>query len=122
MGTFSQVANAMYPFFLAGPDADIPHAHNLFLQVAVDLGLPGLVAWLASLLLVILASWQVYRQGWTVGQSARLPYLAGLGAVIVWAVWGVVMAAGSSVAQSRSAEKVEDGKVAGWYKNAAFRA
>ena len=35
MGTFRQVANAMYPFFLAGPDADIPHAHNLFLQVAV---------------------------------------------------------------------------------------
>jgi len=49
MGTFKQVANAMYPFFLAGPDADVPHAHNLFLQVGVDLGLPGLIAYLALL-------------------------------------------------------------------------
>jgi len=124
MGTFSQVANAMYPFFLAGPDADIPHAHNLFLQVAVDLGLPGLVAWLALFLLACAAAWRVYRQGWAVGQSARLPYLAGLGAgllagqvalavhglldavtwgtrpaVIVWALWGTAMAAYGLTAQ-----------------------
>ena len=51
MGTFRQVANLLYPFFLAGPDANIPHAHNLLLQVAVDQGLPGLIMWLAVLLL-----------------------------------------------------------------------
>lgn len=114
MGTFKQVANAMYPFFLAGPDADVPHAHNLFLQVGVDLGLPGLIAWLALFLLVCWSAWRVYR--W--GQSGRLPYMAGLGAgllgaqvalavhglfdaatwgtrpaVIVWALWGVALAA-----------------------------
>jgi putative inorganic carbon (HCO3(-)) transporter len=50
MGAFEQVANALYPFFLAGRDADIPHAHNLFLQVGVDLGIPGLIAYLALLL------------------------------------------------------------------------
>jgi putative inorganic carbon (HCO3(-)) transporter len=53
MGTFSDVANALYPFFLAGPDADVPHAHNLFLQVAVDLGYPGLIAFVSILLLSI---------------------------------------------------------------------
>ncbi|MHB0856556.1 MAG: O-antigen ligase family protein [Anaerolineae bacterium] len=31
-------------------DAGLPHAHNAFLQVAFDLGLPGLVAYLALLL------------------------------------------------------------------------
>ena len=36
-GTFESVANVLYPFFLAGPDAKIPHAHNLLLQVAVIL-------------------------------------------------------------------------------------
>ncbi len=111
MGTFQQVANLLYPFFLAGPDAEIPHAHNIFLQVAVDLGLPGLVAWLAIFLLVGWSAWRVYRRG----QSG---YMAGLGAglvasqvalvmhgltdavtwgtrpaVIVWAVWGLAMAA-----------------------------
>jgi putative inorganic carbon (HCO3(-)) transporter len=114
MGTFRQVANVLYPFFLAGPDAEIPHAHNLFLQVAVDLGLPGLVAWLAVLLLVMVAAWQTYRRGRTCGDH----WLAGLGAgllcsqvalvvhgltdavtwgtrpaIIVWAVWGLAMAA-----------------------------
>lgn len=75
MGTFKQVANAMYPFFLAGPDAEIPHAHNLLLQVGVDLGLPGLVAWLALSLLVCWSAWRVYRQGWHVGQFGKLPYI-----------------------------------------------
>jgi putative inorganic carbon (HCO3(-)) transporter len=117
MGTFKQVANAMYPFFLAGPDAKVPHAHNLFLQVGVDLGLPGLVAWLAIFLLVCWSAWRVYRRGWAVGQVGTLPHLAGLGAgllgaqvalavhgltdavtwgtrpaVVVWAMWGLAMA------------------------------
>ena len=63
MGAFRQVANLLYPFFLAGPDAEIPHAHNIFLQVGVDLGLPGLVAWLALLILVCVCAWLVYRRG-----------------------------------------------------------
>ena len=114
MGTFKQVANALYPFFLAGPDADIPHAHDLFLQVAVDLGLPGLIAWSSVLLLVICLAWQVYHQGRRSGDR----WLAGLGAglfcgqvalivhgltdavtwgtkpaVVVWVVWGLAIAA-----------------------------
>jgi putative inorganic carbon (HCO3(-)) transporter len=50
-GTFQPVANVLYPFFLAGPNAEIPHAHNLLLQVAVDLGIPGLIAFVAILFL-----------------------------------------------------------------------
>jgi O-antigen ligase len=113
MGAFQQVANLLYPFFLAGPDAKIPHAHNLFLQVAVDLGLPGLVAWLALFLLVCVAAWQVYRHGRITGNR----WLMGLGAallasqvaltvhgltdattwgtrpaIIVWGLWGLAMA------------------------------
>ncbi len=132
MGTFKQVANAMYPFFLAGPDAEIPHAHNLFLQVGVDLGLPGLVAWLALFLLVCVAAWRVYRWGQaedkleegTAGKRhADRCIMAGLGAgllasqvallmhglldaatwgtrpaVLVWALWGLAMAARNRLA------------------------
>jgi putative inorganic carbon (HCO3(-)) transporter len=42
--TFPIVLDLFYPLFLIGPDSRMPHAHNLFLQVAVDMGMPGLVA------------------------------------------------------------------------------
>ena len=44
MGNFRRVNDLFYPLYIATPDA--PHAHNLFLQVAVDLGIPGFLAWL----------------------------------------------------------------------------
>ncbi|MEJ2734248.1 MAG: DUF4012 domain-containing protein [Anaerolineae bacterium] len=113
MGSFEQVTNLLYPLFIA-PGGSITHAHNLFLQVAVDLGLPGLVAWLSILILVVAVSWRVYHLGRVTGDS----WLAGLGAglicsqialavhgivnvsvwgeiraaPIVWAVWGLAMA------------------------------
>ena len=40
-GSFGPLADTLYPFFLAAPGTG-PHAHNLFLQVAVDLGILGL--------------------------------------------------------------------------------
>ncbi len=114
MGSFKPVANLLYPFFTLGPDADVPHAHNLALQVAVDLGLPGVIAWLALAGLVFAGAWQVYRRGrasgdgWLTGLGAGLLasqaalVLHGLTdavtwgtrpAVLVWAVWGLAMAA-----------------------------
>jgi putative inorganic carbon (HCO3(-)) transporter len=47
LGAFRKVVQLFYPLFLRSPDVDIAHAHNLFLQVALDLGLPGLIAYLA---------------------------------------------------------------------------
>ncbi len=66
LGTFRQVVRVLYPLFLIGPDFDIGHAHNVFLQVALDLGLPGLIAYLA---LVGTAGWFC----WRAAQSARSP-------------------------------------------------
>lgn len=47
LGLFSKIGSVMYPFFLASPEAPPTHSHHLILQVAVDLGLPGLVIWSA---------------------------------------------------------------------------
>jgi len=47
MNTFRKVMPVLYPAFLVEPDFDIAHAHNHLLQAALDLGLPGLVAYLA---------------------------------------------------------------------------
>jgi putative inorganic carbon (HCO3(-)) transporter len=47
MNTFRRVMPAMYPVFLTPPEIDVAHAHNHLLQVALDLGIPGLIAYLA---------------------------------------------------------------------------
>lgn len=57
MGSFTQVADAMYPFTSAAPGT-IFHAHNLFLQIGVDLGLMGLIAWLTILAIHLIQAWK----------------------------------------------------------------
>lgn len=46
MGTFREVMPVVYPIFNLG-DKDVAHAHNHLLQAGLDLGIPGLVAYLA---------------------------------------------------------------------------
>lgn len=46
MNAFRKVVWVLYPLFRIGPDFEIGHAHNEFLQVALDLGIPGLIAFL----------------------------------------------------------------------------
>ena len=48
LGGFEPLVALMYPLFL-NQVSTVSHAHNLFLQVAVDLGLPGLISYLAIL-------------------------------------------------------------------------
>jgi len=113
LGLFGDVADKMYPV-IQYPPGSIFHAHNLFLQVAVDLGIPGLIAWLAIGLLVLFAGWRVYRIGcyrndcWVVGLGVAIvcsqvalgvygigdaPYWGMIRTVpIIWAVWGLAMA------------------------------
>jgi putative inorganic carbon (HCO3(-)) transporter len=109
MGSFQQVTELLYPLIIT--PAGIPHAHNLFLQVAVDLGIPGLIAWLGILANVILACITLIR--------SREPYLRAAGAgllasnvalcvhgltdavtwgmvrtaPLVWALWGLALGA-----------------------------
>jgi len=52
IGSFPVVVDLLYPLFLIGPDARMPHAHNLYLQVAATTGFPGYVA-----LWMLLAGW-----------------------------------------------------------------
>jgi putative inorganic carbon (HCO3(-)) transporter len=62
LGTFDQILSSVYPLSaLYDPKANIHHAHNLFLQVGVDLGLPGLCAFVALLVISLRAAWQIWR-------------------------------------------------------------
>jgi hypothetical protein len=58
LNAFPLIHIHFYPGFLLGPE---PHAHNLFLQAGVDLGLPGLGALLWLLAAFYLTVIQAYR-------------------------------------------------------------
>jgi putative inorganic carbon (HCO3(-)) transporter len=56
LGTFNDVAELLYGFYAPNN----PGAHNLFLQAAVDLGVLGLISFVAILLLVVWVAFQAY--------------------------------------------------------------
>ena len=61
IGCFQPIVAHIYPLFLLA-QGTVSHAHNLYLQVAVDLGLPGLVAYLAILGLSFHLALRAYRR------------------------------------------------------------
>ena len=65
LGTFREVARLLYPLdpYSVPWSMDIAHAHNIFLQTALDLGIPGLVAYLALVGIALAACWQVAVKG-----------------------------------------------------------
>jgi putative inorganic carbon (HCO3(-)) transporter len=62
MNTFRKVVNVLYPLFLIPPDVDIASCHNQLLQTALDLGIPGLVAYVALLAVAITMGIQIWRR------------------------------------------------------------
>lgn len=54
LGTFRRVVLRLYPTPFT---MDFAHAHNIFFQVALDVGLPGLVAYVSTLILSLIAGW-----------------------------------------------------------------
>jgi putative inorganic carbon (HCO3(-)) transporter len=111
MGSFSHVVEVLYPLTLTQA-GKFGHAHNLYLQITTDLGLPGLVAWLSVWISLSAVSLNLYIRG----RSVEYPKLTALGAgmlgsqlglavhgildvvtwgmvrpaPIVWAIWGVI--------------------------------
>lgn len=61
IGTYNPIAHLLYPFFIAAPDEVVPHAHNQFLQVAVDLGIPGLIVYIGLLIAFGVCALRAYR-------------------------------------------------------------
>ncbi|MCZ7671669.1 MAG: O-antigen ligase family protein [Chloroflexi bacterium] len=57
MGAFNDVGMRLYPF----AENHNPGAHNVFLQVGVDLGIPGLIIYIAWLILALFMAWQTMK-------------------------------------------------------------
>ncbi|MBC7261743.1 MAG: O-antigen ligase family protein, partial [Chloroflexi bacterium] len=74
---FPVIQSNFYPGVMIGPE---PHAHQLFLQIAVDLGLPGLLAFLWLLASLSIAAVKTYQHCPNAPQRAIL--LGAIGGVV----------------------------------------
>lgn len=92
LGSFRRVIRRLYPLAI-DPGYNVVHPHNLFLHTAVDIGIPGLIVYLALVGLVLVLGWRAARH------NAQLrPYALGLTAgLIAFHVYGIgdVLALGS---------------------------
>ena len=81
IGTFDTVVRLLFPhLYLLSPynlSMTITHAHNELLQVAIDLGIPGFVAYVALLAAFVRTAWRAYT--WTPDERIKRLIL-GLGA------------------------------------------
>jgi len=91
LGTFRAIMPILYPVFTVSPDFDIAHAHNFFLQTALDFGLPGLLALLAIYMVAVVQIVGLWRVPAT--SPAALPLQA------TWRTWAIGLA-GCLVAQT----------------------
>lgn len=92
LGSFRHVIRRLYPLAI-DPGYDVAHAHNIFLHTAVDIGIPGLIIYLALIGLVLTLGWQAAKQN-----AQMRPYALGLSAgLIAFHVYGMgdVLALGS---------------------------
>jgi putative inorganic carbon (HCO3(-)) transporter len=95
MNTFRRVVHVLYPLVLIAPDTEISHAHNEFLQAALDLGIPGLIAFVALYLIAFWILAQVWKsaEGFALAPLTRAIALgcgAGLGAHMIYGMTEVV--------------------------------
>ncbi len=87
IGTFGRVTPVLYPLFLIGPDTYIVHSHNLYLQAGVDLGVRGLVAFMALLSAIPLCAVRAVRH--RIGDE-RVLAIGLSGGLVVYLVHGVM--------------------------------
>jgi putative inorganic carbon (HCO3(-)) transporter len=81
MNSFRYVVHPLYPLILIAPDADIAHAHNTWLQAALDLGVPGLVAlaaiWMTAIGYLVATVGGTRRFEWRAAAIGLLASFAG---------------------------------------------
>jgi putative inorganic carbon (HCO3(-)) transporter len=116
LGMVEAAIDARYTGGMVGPDSQFKHAHNVYLQVGAEMGLPGLVGHLALylILLYLLARRALdrragYRQALALALLGSLTVFLTHGffevityatraAVVVWALFGLMVAVTTSSA------------------------
>ena len=87
LGAFNAVGTRLYPL----AETNHPGVHNVLLQVGVDLGIPGLVVYLAWLLLAFALGWATFRQAARQGDmDLRVMMAAALAGLLGYTLHGLV--------------------------------
>jgi putative inorganic carbon (HCO3(-)) transporter len=110
LGMFPRVLPVLYPLFVAGTEGEVAHVHNVYLQVGIEHGIPGLIAFLAFIILLWVMGIQAIHPSrdrpW---EPLAIGLLAGLVAYcthgmvdaiwhtprsspIIWGCWGLLTA------------------------------
>ncbi|MEJ5312818.1 MAG: O-antigen ligase family protein [Anaerolinea sp.] len=117
MGTYGLAVNHLFP--MPSPLIPTSHAHNLFIQIALDTGIPGLLAWLACLWQCIQCAWRAWRAPSTVPWWIPASGAAGLAAfwvllfhgatdavtwgtrpaLLLWVIWGWMLLLKKKIAE-----------------------
>lgn len=93
MGNFMHLSNGWYDVLISAPER-IEHTHNLYLQIGVDLGIPGLIAWLSIAMSLFYLFGRVTNRGKKVGDKFISAMGLGMfGALVVLMVHGIFDAA-----------------------------
>ena len=87
LGSFPHVMSQLYPPFQVIITADVPHAHNVYLQVLAEMGYPGLILYLAFFFILLFVLIRQIRHG---REEMRLVAVGLLGSLIVFLVHGIV--------------------------------
>jgi putative inorganic carbon (HCO3(-)) transporter len=86
LGMFTLVGNLLYPLFIISEYPE--HAHNIYLQAAIEHGLPGLIAFAALFMLLVCMVIQAIRRSRVPIQRALA--LGLLGTLVVYLLHGIV--------------------------------
>jgi putative inorganic carbon (HCO3(-)) transporter len=90
MNGFRVLVRAYYPLTMISPATDIGHAHNHLLQAALDLGIPGLIAYSSIWIISAGLLWDGLRRESPAASSYR-PLLTGLsGSLAAFWIFGIV--------------------------------
>jgi putative inorganic carbon (HCO3(-)) transporter len=114
LGAYPQVAATQLSGILTGPA--LSHAHNIFLQVALDTGLIGLAAFIGLLVIAIRLLWRAYRMNFerhlAIGMLSALVVILAHGmidsatwgakpSVLLWMLLGLAVALGDKFVPQR---------------------
>jgi O-antigen ligase len=96
LGVFNQVIPARYPYHVVGLAFQVSQAHNLFLDIALAIGVPGLVGFA-----LLLAGSIILALKWMHDESSAAPVALGmLGSLAVYLVFGITDSISLSVPTS----------------------
>jgi O-antigen ligase len=86
LGMFRFVQPRLYPIYTVPPQTDVGHAHNQLLQVGVDVGVPGLTAYLVLWLGAAALGLGLLWQGGSPYAGVMLGLMAGWAGYLLWAL------------------------------------